>query len=343
MPANKQAALRYQIINRCLRNKYKRYPSKEDLRQACEDALFNSSGERISMSTIDKDLNALRNDLTLGYEAPIRYSKEYGGYYYEDPEYSIDQFPLGEEHLEAIRFAAATLEQFKDSPLFDQFESAIGKISDRVNLSPGIQNDDISQRVQFEWAPKAGGAEFLKDLYHAITNQLEIKLRYRSFKRDESRDYELRPYLLKEYRNRWYLIAYSEKRSFFVTFGLDRIESIELSDKYFKRKADFDPKKFFENSFGITAVHDSEIHKVMLRFSPNAAQYIKSQALHRSQKIIEESDENTLVSYDLMISYELEQAILGFGEEVVVIEPEVLRKNVEQRIAKMAALYSKSS
>lgn len=343
MPANKQAALRYQIINRCLRNKYRPYPSKEDLRQACEDALFNSSGDRISMSTIDKDLNAMRNDLTLGYEAPIKYSKEYGGYFYEDPDYSIDQFPLGQEHVEAIRFAAVTLEQFKDIPLFAQFESAIGKISDRVNISPGLQNEDIQNSVQFEWAPKAGGAEYLQELYRAISERIEIQIEYHSFQREESKSYVLQPHLLKEYRNRWYIIGYSEKRGHYITFALDRIESLALGDNFFKRQADFNANRFFKHSFGITAVHDSPIHDVVLRFDNKVAQYVKSQALHRSQQIIEEKADHILVKYELMLSYELEQAILGYGEEVQVIEPLELRERIIERIKAMGKNYSKSS
>ena len=342
MPANKQAALRYQIINRCLRNKYKPYPSKEDLRQACEDALFNSSGDRISMSTIDKDIYALRNDLTLGYEAPIKFSKEYGGYFYEDPEYSIDKFPLGEEHLEAIRFAAATLEQFKDTPLFSQFESVIGKISDRVNIT-SVNEKSVDQYVQFEWAPKAGGAEFLPELFGAIQERKEIEIEYASFESGVPKPYTIQAYLLKEYRNRWYLIGYALEKSFFATFALDRLKSVHITDETFKKDEGFDSNKFFKHSFGITSSHEAEVWKVRLKFSPRAGQYIKSQSLHPSQQIIEDTADYLTVSYELMPSYELEQAILGFGEEIEVLGPQALRDRITERLSKASDAYQKSS
>lgn len=343
MPANKQAALRYHIINRCLKNKYKRYPSKEDLRQACEDALFNSSGENVSISTIDKDLYAMRYDSSLGYEAPIKFSKEYGGYYYSDPEYSIDNFPLGEEHLEAIRFAAATLEQFKDTSLFEQFQSAIGKISDRVSISPGLTAEDLNDYIQFEWAPKAKGAEFLQTIYQAIRNKQVIEFEYEAFQSGEVKTYILHPYLLKEYRNRWYLIGFSEEKNNFRTFGIDRFLSLHASESKFQRHPDFRSEKFFRHSFGITSAHEAEVRTIQLRFSTPTAYYVKSQIIHPSQRIIEETAEHISIELKLMYSYELEQAILGFGEDIEVLEPLDLKERIVNRLKANLSNYSKSS
>jgi hypothetical protein len=76
MPANKYALLRYRIIDRCLTNPARPFPSKEALRLACEEALYGSDGEHISISTIEKDLWAMRNESELGYHAPIAYHRD---------------------------------------------------------------------------------------------------------------------------------------------------------------------------------------------------------------------------------------------------------------------------
>ena len=120
MPANKYALLRYRIIDRCLTNRMRPYPTKEDLRQACEEGLYGSEGEHISISTIDKDLWAMRNENELGYHAPIVYNAEHRGYEYEDPDYSISGLNLQEQDLQALRFATLTLLQFRDMPVFQQ-------------------------------------------------------------------------------------------------------------------------------------------------------------------------------------------------------------------------------
>ena len=147
MPANKYALLRYRIIDRCLTNKGKPFPSREDLRQACEDALFGSGGDAISLSTIDKDIWAMKNENELGYYAPIKFSKQNGGYFYEEEGYSISELSLGDEDLEAIRFATATLEQFRSIPIFKQYESAIDKIINRVNISPNPDDSSLSKFI----------------------------------------------------------------------------------------------------------------------------------------------------------------------------------------------------
>ena len=109
MPANKYALLRYRIIDRCINNRSHPYPTKEDLRYACEEALYGSDGENISVSTIEKDIWAMRNESELGYYAPIAYHRDQRGYYYEEEGYSINEISLNDEDLEAIKFAANTL------------------------------------------------------------------------------------------------------------------------------------------------------------------------------------------------------------------------------------------
>ena len=89
MPANKYALLRYRIIDRCIRNPRNPFPSKEDLRYSCEEALYGSDGEHISMSTIDKDIWAMRNEGELGYYAPIAFNKFEGGYHYDHARFRI--------------------------------------------------------------------------------------------------------------------------------------------------------------------------------------------------------------------------------------------------------------
>jgi predicted DNA-binding transcriptional regulator YafY len=116
MPANKFALLRYRIIDRCINNTGNPYPSKENLRTSCEEALYGSDGEHISISTIEKDIWSMRNEAELGYYAPISYHRDHKGYFYEEEGYSINEIQLNEDDLDAIRFAANTLIQFRDVP-----------------------------------------------------------------------------------------------------------------------------------------------------------------------------------------------------------------------------------
>ncbi len=339
MPANKYALLRYRIIDKCLRNKYKPFPNKEDLRQACEDALYNSSGEHISESTIDKDLYAMRNDLTLGFEAPIKYSKLDKGYYYENPDYSIENIPLNEDDVEAILLAVGTLEQFKANPIFNQFGDAIDKLIDRVNLSPTLTDDKVLQIVQFESTPKASGSEWLEILFEAIKDHIQIEVKYKKFQTDEERNYLLDPYLLKEYRGRWYLIAWHEKRGHFITLGLDRIVRAYKSDKVFVPSESFKPEIFFEHSIGISAPNDGKPEDIIFKANPVLSKYLNSQPIHHSQSVVEEGPQGSIFKIRVVQTYELVQLFLGYGDEVEVLEPRSLIAQLVETMYKANSKY----
>ena len=108
MPANKNALIRYKVIDRCLRNRYRRW-SIEDLVDACSDALYDMEGIRkgISLRTVQGDIQIMRSD-KLGYNAPIEvYDQHY--YRYSDPQYSISSIPLSEDDFLLLKKAVELL------------------------------------------------------------------------------------------------------------------------------------------------------------------------------------------------------------------------------------------
>jgi len=332
MPANKYALLRYRIIDRMISSKYNPYPTKEDLRQACEDELYGSEGDHVSISTIEKDLYAMRNENNLGYYAPIAFSKAEKGYYYEDPDYTIDEMPLSDDDLEAIELAANTLNQFRGLDMFKNSEDAIGKILDRFTLNPNNREGAVSQFVQFETAPSYKGGKHLAKMLNAIKNRKIVKFNYAKFSGGKEKQYTLHPYLLKEYRNRWYVIGFNPDKKAVVVFGLDRVVGEpEYTDLDFQPDQSFDPSIYFEHSIGITAVEESP-ERVHLRFSPLTGKYIESQPLHPSQKIIRNDEVALEVELELCITKELIMQVLSYGYDVEVKSPEKLKKQIQRQL-----------
>ncbi len=328
MPANKYALLRYRIIDRCISNKYKTFPDKEDLRQACEEELYGSEGEHVSVSTIEKDLYAMRYESNLGFNAPIAYNKNYKGYYYTDPEYSIDKMPLSEEDISAIRLAASTLRQFRGISLFKTSEAAIDKILDRLSLHPARGEGALDQFVQFETAPVYRGSEYLPILLESIRKRVIVQFAYEKYSGGKKKDYTLHPYLLKEYRNRWYVIGLNPEKDSIVTFALDRIcASPKLLNGSFRVKEGFNTDLFFKHSIGITAVQEVP-QKVRLRFTTLAGKYVESQPLHHSQRIVRNDEVALDVELYLCITKELLMQILSYGPDVEVKEPASLKQQI---------------
>jgi len=338
MPANKYALLRYRVIDRCLTNKFRPFPSVEDLQHACEEAIYGSSNERVSMSTVEKDLRAMRTEEELGYYAPIKYSKLDKGYYYEDPNYTIRDISLSDEEQEAIKLAAATLFQFRDMAVFKDFGSAIQKIFDRMNISPEMEDEAVERHVQFETTPVAQGSDLLPELLAAIKQHQEVRFRYHSFLDDSRSERVLEPYLLKEYRNRWYVIGRDVERDGTRTFGLDRIQNLHPSQRYFSVSHDFDSEALFRHSFGITAGGRAE--EVVLRFGKQQGLFVRSQPLHPTQETISEDENGLLVRIHVIPSPELNMTILSFGQQVEVVSPSHLRDEVAAAIAQASAHYN---
>ena len=323
MPANKYALLRYRIIDRCLTNSMRPYPSKEDLRVACEEALYGSEGERISISTIEKDLWAMRYESELGYEAPIAYNSAHRGYHYEDPEYSISGLNLQEQNLQALRFATLTLLQFRDMPVFEQYHAAIGRIFDRVHAAgPG---GGAEQHIQFEQAPRTLGTEHIATLMSGIGEQKVVRFGYRKFNASggEESQRAIEPYLLKEYRNRWYVIGKPEGADAVRTFALDRMFDVALDSAQFVRDNSFDADRYFKHSLGITSGSEGVV-EYRWAAAPLLSHYLNSQPLHASQRILKAAPPQpgwTCYAMAVHRTYELNQLMLGFGAEVQPLAP----------------------
>jgi predicted DNA-binding transcriptional regulator YafY len=336
MPHIKNALIRYRIIDRCIRNKYKPYPSKRDLREACEENLFGSTyGEHICDSTIEKDLFNMRME----HDAPIKYSKKNGGYYYEDSDYSINDIPLSEEDLESIQFAVNTLQQFRDVEMFKHFGQAIDKIVDRVAIESKQSLSQEDPIVQFEQAFSSGGNEFLPLFYEAILSKFQVSFKYQSFTSSQEKERIVSPLLLKEYRNRWYLISFDDSRKTILTFSFDRMKDATITEKSIYIPEGFDSKKYFEYSMGITA-HEGNPEIIQIKAEPIAAKYIESQPFHHSQRVIKQTDNYTLFEIKVIISEELIRTLLSFGGEIEIIQSKKLKDEIIKRVGEIVRKYN---
>ncbi|HEX8517872.1 MAG TPA: WYL domain-containing protein [Bacteroidia bacterium] len=325
MPANKEALARYKIIDSALRDKRKPYPTLEEIVSTCEEVL----GKTFSKSTIQKDILALRFDESLNYNAPIEFSRQHGGYYYKDENYSIASIALTGSEIDAIEFAAGILEQFKGTDLYGEFDHAVEKILQTLSIRKILKNEQIEKIIQVEKASYFKGTQYLSELVKMIKQSQVITFDYHSFERDHPNKHILHPYLLKEYRNRWYLTGYHPEKKAIRTFGVDRIENIKASKEAYIMQEDFDPINYFKYSFGISTT-DNKPEEVVLSFTPNEGKYIKNQTIHHTQEILKDTTKELRISIKVMVSYELRMQIMGYGHNVKVIKPASLAKEIKE-------------
>ena len=130
MPANKNALIRYKTIDRCLRNRYRRW-TLDDLVDACCDALLDMEGIKkgVCARTVQMDIQIMRSD-KLGYNAPIVvYDKIY--YTYADPDYSITEMPLSMDDCKLIKEAITLLDN-KDNLDTARAKMVLAKVKTRL-------------------------------------------------------------------------------------------------------------------------------------------------------------------------------------------------------------------
>jgi predicted DNA-binding transcriptional regulator YafY len=338
MSLNKYAAIRYRIIDQCIRSRSKAFPSKEYLRQACEEALYGSTtGQNISQSTIDKDIWAMKNESALGF-APIVFDRQRGGYYYSDPEFSIN-LPLTHEDVELIRLALQTLTHFKNSQIFMDLENAVNKIQGRISLADRFSGTNLDQIIQFESSTQSSGQEHLPSLLDSIRDKSEIEFDYTPYIDSRPRHYIYQPYLLKENKNLWYLVGKDINQDKIRTLGLDRISGIRLTGRTFTPDSSFDPKQFFLYSFGI-GTYSGVPETIVLKADPVQARYILANPLHPTQKVTENQDGYFEFSITVIPSDELRMQIFSYGPRVELVSPGWLRQEIKDSLIHSIKNYS---
>ncbi|MDE6552289.1 MAG: WYL domain-containing protein [Muribaculaceae bacterium] len=338
MPLNRATLIRISTIDRCLQNRYRRW-TINDLIDACSDALAEYEGRTtpVSRRTFQNDLALMRSD-RLGYNAPI-VVRDNKYYEYEDPDYSITHLPLNEEGLDALNSALDILRQLQ---VFPQLASSIEIIS-KLNEQISRQTREYVQAMDMEHILGYRGAQYIGKIYEAVRKKHTIIIEYQSFKARKADKITVYPYLLKEYRNRWFLICEkASNRSPQVNiFALDRIHSVEIDRKYpFKKCVDFDPEHFFDDTIGVTKGISDKPKRVVLKIDRLQAPYIESKPFHKSQKVERRFSDGCIeISLNVVINNELERLILGYGGFVEVMAPTEFRKRVAECLRIAASRY----
>lgn len=279
MSLNKEAYIRYKIIDGCIRNLQKPYPSMDDLIATCKNKL----GKTFNVSTIQKDIKTMKEDEELGFMAPIKFSKSNTGYYYSNPDFSISQIPLQENEIEALKTASDMLQVISGSRVGQSFDSALKKIMISLREKTDKNRDGLPI-VSLEKAPQQTGLEHFEFLINVIKTKTAISFVHFHFLLCEFSTDIMHPYQLFEFNNNWYLIGFSENRKGIRVCGLDKIfDPIELKVPFNNSKFQ-EVKKYNEDMYGVKPIEGQKKQKISFVTAPDTANYLNAQPLHHSQK-----------------------------------------------------------
>lgn len=258
MPVNKNAYLRYQILDQCFSNKHRKF-SFDDLVNFVSEKL----GYNISPRQIRDDIANLR----IGpYYAPIKTTRFDGKkcfYRYTDSDFSIFKNELTTEEITNLRSTIEMLNRYRGIPANAWLEEVISNLEYRFGVKANSEN-----LISFEQNDMLKGLEHLSGLIDATINHQTIELSYQSYGKDK-RQILVYPYYIKQYNGRWFLFGMNDAKKRIESYALDRIEEYHLSDKTFIKNDSVDFSTFFNDVIGVSVPYDDNVvtEEIVLRFS----------------------------------------------------------------------------
>jgi predicted DNA-binding transcriptional regulator YafY len=331
MASNKNALIRYKTIDYCLRNKFKKW-TLDDLIEACSDALYEYEGKDVNVSkrTIQLDIQLMRSD-KLGYNAPIEvYQRRF--YKYTGEDYSIKNIPVTDNDVKVINGAIQLLRQFKDFSLFKEMDGVLQRLEDSVYSS----QKDHKPIIHLDKNEQLKGLEFIDPIYNAIQQKKVLKITYQSFKAHNPSDMIVHPQLLKEFNNRWFLLAANKQKH--LTLALDRVFEISTLDNMEYTDLNIDGDVYYKDVVGVT-VKQTRPQRIQFWIDKENAPYVITKPFHKSQRVIKHTEDGVIFNILVQINYELERKILGFGDSIEVQKPDKLRNKILGKLHKATANY----
>lgn len=333
MPTIKNSFERHKVLDRCFRDRTKKY-FMDDLVRIVNEDTFYYYGTSVSERTIRKDIVYMMD--SEGYSAPI--AKGMDGhrayYYYSVRDYSIMNLPMSQQEMIQLSDTIKMLSRFKGLPDCSWMEEVLVRFEDTFQLT-----DQPKGIVSFAQNPYLKGMNHFTPLFDYITNKSVLRITYHKF-RKPSEIREIHPYQLRQYNNRWFLIGHepcmAEKLPV-VTIPLDRIDLIECAqDVIYQEYRGIELDEYFDQVVGVSVNIGAKKETICIKASYPAAAYIESKPLHCSQRIIEKTCDNIVFEYKLIPNYEFETILLGYLDECEILKPIQLRQKLHKRVEKIS-------
>ena len=201
-------------------------------------------------------------------------------------------------------------------------------------LSHGKQR--LSGRVSVEDIPS--GHLYLTEIMEAMIESVEIEIDYQKYTATDSETLTLRPYAVKEFAKRWYLIAYCVEREGLRVYGLDRVRRLNITSRGFKMVKGFDVDDLFATSFGIYLPED-KARTVTFRVSEKEARFLRDLPLHKSQEEISQEDGYVTFSIFVCPDKNLIMEFCRHGSRIEVLSPDDVRESVAQELRSAVQFY----
>ncbi|MBR0262394.1 MAG: WYL domain-containing protein [Prevotella sp.] len=333
MPTNKNAQLRYQILDHCFSNRHHKY-TIEDLVEKVNEALYDMYGTEVSVRQIRDDIKYMRDRVS--YNAPIEAVPFEGNkcyYHYSDPNFSIFNNDLSVEELTKLTSTIDMLGRYRGGN-----NGWLEEVISSLELRFGIKTNR-EHIVAFEQNEQLRGLEFLSELIDSAINHQPLNLLYRTYNGREM-NVVIHPYHIKQYNNRWFLFGLEQSSigDRIANRPLDRIVKFSKANVPFIPNTTIDFFTRFDDVVGVTIPEDDvKIETITLKFEPHRFPYVVSKPIHRSQKVV--SEEECIIQIEVRPNKELESVIFSYFPHVEVLSPDSIREEFKEKICNNLKKY----
>ncbi len=330
MPLNKSFQIRVEILDELLGSPRRR--KMQELMDDLNERLEEGGYSRIGRHTFYNDIAHLENKIG----APIKRATKSDPYIYYSEKFSIKNVPIDEEDVGLLRQAIEILKKATDLNIIKDIDDIVTKLENKVHTN--VPNR--TTMIAFEEHTKALGQEHLDNLFNAVLNKCSLKIFYQPFGK-EIREWIISPYMLKEYRNRWYVIGRRSGTNIAINIALDRIKRISNCIEDFEENDLFDPNTYFNDLIGVTFPDEKVLEDVVIKVRKESADYVITKPIHKSQEVLKEyADGSVKVQMKMYINFELKAHLLSYGPRIEVVKPKNLRNSMLELYDEGRKIYS---
>lgn len=254
-------------------------------------------------------------------------------------EYAIRTFERDKKDITALFGIVIQYNRKDKTYAIDEEEiedQSVTRMIDAFSIHHALQEGNKLSPSVFLEKRKSLGTEHIYGIIHAIQNLYLLQFTHQKHWEDFSTQREVKPIAIKESQQRWYLVALDKKNETVKTFGLDRISNLKITDTKFKPVA-YNVETEFQHAFGVETYEAAK--KVILEFSKQQGNYIKTFPLHKSQRIVKETEDAVSIEIFIHTTNDIKMELLKYGSNVKVIAPISLQNDIKNRISEMSNLY----
>ena len=340
MPVNKNATIRYKFLDDLLSDRHHHY-TMANLTEKVNDRLYDLGYSEVTKRCIEKDVEFLQER---PFCAPIEKFSSAGKdcYRYRNSGFSIFSHELSREEMSILYEVLNTVGQFKGLPNFSWLDGLCSSFGMK-------QQHEV---LSFAHNPLLKNSNIMASLYDAVANQQVLEVTYKRFTDAEAETYDVHPYLLKQYNNRWYLVGLRPDKKNICTLPIDRIMYFAPLPEEKFQKYEGDIEDHFKDVIGITVYDDADVEDIYFWISESAYPYYVTKPVHHSQATLDEEaaaalrkkfhlEDGKIMTLRCKLNYEIEQELVRNFQNIVILKPSKLRDSFIEKINKMHDAYMK--